>query len=79
MQSVRRNTTLGGEVMKVIFETHGNFDSTIDWLKGFSRKIPTRALHDTGRRGVAELSKGTPRDTGQTAASWDYVIGFDRD
>lgn len=35
---------------------------------------PTDAMHDIGKNGVQRLKDATPRDTGETAAGWDYMI-----
>lgn len=60
--------------MHVSFETQGNFQKIIEKLLGFQNRDARAALSEIGRDGVTELERATPRDTGETAASWDYVI-----
>ncbi len=54
----------------------GTFDRTEKILKSFLNKeyIPLDILEKYGRKGVEALSSATPRRTGLTASSWDYVI-----
>lgn len=60
--------------MRVSFETEGNFDKIIKKLNMFQDKEMKAVLETIGREGVQELERVTPRDTGETAASWDYIV-----
>lgn len=60
--------------MHVRFESTGNFNQSIKKLNLFQDKDMKAALDAIGRESVQALESATPRDTGETAASWDYVI-----
>jgi hypothetical protein len=54
--------------------TRGNFDPTKKYLNRIKSKELFKNFEQYGRMGVAALNKATPRDTGETAQSWDYKI-----
>lgn len=62
--------------MKVNFEHHGNFNHIEKFLTRALRFKPiVRGILDKyGMRGVEELKKATPKDTGKTSESWKYEI-----
>ena len=60
--------------MHVRFESEGTFKNIIEKLRSFQNKDARAALSSIGEDGVSELERATPRDTGETAASWDYVV-----
>lgn len=74
MQKEKLSLILRGERMRVSFETEGNFEKIIKKLNMFQDKEMKAVLENIGREGVQELERATPRDTGETAASWDYNI-----
>ena len=51
-----------------------SFTKTISYLVGLQNKKFLKALSEIGELGVKRLSAETPRDTGETAASWSYQI-----
>ena len=58
----------------ISFVHKGDFSKTSRFLEKAGKGIDTRLLDRYGRQGVKALSAATPKDTGQTAASWQYVI-----
>ena len=60
--------------MHVSFETEGNFKRIIEKLQSFQDKDSRAALDTIGRESVQALERVTPRDSGETAASWDYIV-----
>lgn len=52
----------------------GDLKKTFDFMKRSKKIFSAKKLEKWARRGVEELSKATPMDTGKTASSWDYVI-----
>lgn len=61
--------------MKVSYETIGNFESTVDWLKNVFEKDPEGTLGVIGEKGVEALQHNTPiGKTGETALGWSYEI-----
>lgn len=55
-------------------------DKTEKWLEKFSKGIISNKsiLKKYGELGVKALAANTPKDTGQTAASWSYEIKEDK-
>lgn len=62
--------------MKINFEHRGNFSNLERFLvKSLHIKPLVRPILDKyGKRGVEELKKATPKDTGKTSESWTYDI-----
>lgn len=55
--------------------THrGSFDHTLRFLKRMNRGVYLRELEKYAREGVDALADATPKETGETAASWKYEI-----
>ena len=52
----------------------GSFKNSYRFLQFLNRREYFNKLNQYGQRGVAALSKATPKDTGKTAASWRYEI-----
>lgn len=53
----------------------GDFKNTEKFFDGVRYKLPGRirsVLNNYGRQGVAALQAGTPKDSGETANSWNY-------
>jgi len=51
----------------------GSFSKTLSFLDRL-KKLDSLNLNWAGKRGVIALSSATPKDTGETADSWDYRI-----
>lgn len=45
-----------------------------NWLKNLSKITPETVLKETGMRGVKQLRDATPKDSGITAAAWNYQV-----
>ena len=54
--------------------SHGNFNNTNRLLGNLQKMTFVDILNAAGRAGVAALSAATPKETGSTAAQWDYEI-----
>lgn len=55
-------------------EHKGNFNNTWNFLRASHLQRIAQILSSYGREGVNALSLATPRETGQTAASWGYEV-----
>ena len=66
--------------MKINFEHKGSFSNLERFLvKSLHIKPLVRPILDKyGKRGVEELKKATPKDTGKTSESWTYDIVQDQ-
>lgn len=62
--------------MKINFEHKGNFTKLEQYLikTAHSKSVIKSILDKYGKRGVEELRKATPKDTGKTSESWTYEI-----
>lgn len=60
--------------------TKPSFKKTGKFLRKLQKFDPKSILEEYGRRGVIALANATPKDTGETAAGWDYKVegGGDR-
>lgn len=56
------------------FESKGDFEATIKWLKQMASGDIYRTLERYGAEGVAALQAATPIESGETAAAWYYEI-----
>lgn len=56
----------------------GHYDDTKRLLKKALSNDYLKILNDFGRRGVEILQNATPKNTGLTASSWNYVISRDK-
>ncbi len=65
--------------MSIAFKMHGGFKKTDRYLSRLSRLSIEHKLKPYAEKGVEELSRSTPIDTGVTAASWQYKIVTDRE
>lgn len=52
----------------------GSFQNTENFLHRMSKTDIFATLHKYGDMGVTALANATPKDTGETAASWYYEI-----
>lgn len=55
-------------------EAKGDYSKTLSWLKSLKFDRLMRKLNQYGAQGVEALSNATPRRTGMTADSWNYII-----
>lgn len=56
------------------FTHKGNFTKTDSFLGRLKDLQIIHILESAGAEGVARLQEATPKDTGLTAASWEYVV-----
>lgn len=52
----------------------GNYNDTRKFLEKKSTNSILAKLEQFGREGVSILSAATPKESGKTASSWEYVI-----
>jgi hypothetical protein len=55
------------------------FSKTFAFLERTKKFDPVRILHKYGAVGVKNLSRETPKDTGETASGWAYKVDGNRD
>ncbi len=60
--------------MRIDVHHKGNFEKTYKFLTHVSKKDFRDILHKWGQAGVNALAAATPKDTGETAASWGYEV-----
>ena len=58
----------------ITFRHKGDFSKTEKFLNSLLKLDYLNVLERYGQAGVAALAAATPRDSGLTAASWDYEI-----
>lgn len=58
----------------ISFKHKGDLSKTTNFLKRARDFKVERILNKYGKLGVSALMQDTPRDTGETAKSWDYEI-----
>ena len=58
----------------ITFKSKGDFSKLTRWLERVKETAHMGDLDKYGRAGVAALASATPKDSGLTAASWDYEI-----
>lgn len=63
----------------ITFKHKGNFENTKLFIEKMKTIFHKGLLDYYGQLGVAALYEYTPKDTGKTAASWDYEIEFGSD
>lgn len=56
------------------FRHKGNFSKTEKFFNALLKQDYLNVLERYGQAGVMALSSATPRDSGETAASWNYEI-----
>ena len=64
--------------MRIKIKQTGNFKKTETFLNRISSPSKLANLNALAMDGVNALSLYTPKDTGETAASWGYEIKIDR-
>jgi hypothetical protein len=60
--------------MGITFKNKGRFEKTTSFLSRNANMDPRSIMAKYGKIGVEHLSVATPKDTGETAASWSYEI-----
>ena len=58
----------------ISFNHRGNFNRTEKFLTSAQKLNVKSILERYAREGVSALSNATPKDSGKTASSWDYII-----
>lgn len=58
----------------ITFRQKGNFSKLNRYFNRVKEVVKVGDLDRIGREGVQALSSATPRDTGLTATSWEYLI-----
>ena len=58
----------------ITFRQKGDFKNLSGYLERFKEGLKLGALDRYGEEGVRALADATPKDTGLTAASWQYRI-----
>ena len=58
----------------ITFKHRGNFNKTEKFFNHITGKGYLNILDKYGQMGVDALASATPKDTGETAASWSYEI-----
>ncbi len=64
--------------MKAVLHYKGDLKKTRSFLKSLQRRDYLKNLARYGQEGVDALAAATPKDTGETAAGWEYRIEEDR-
>ena len=60
--------------MGITLKSHGDWHRTRAYLKKLNEEDYLKILDSAAQLGVEALANATPKDTGLTAASWDYII-----
>ena len=63
--------------MIIEIKQKGNFSKTLLFFEKLRHIIKQGKFDKFGQAGVAVLQEATPKDSGLTAASWDYHITYD--
>lgn len=58
----------------ITFKHRGNFNNSEKFLSGVKKKNYRAILEKYAREGLLALRSATPKDTGETANSWDFEI-----
>jgi hypothetical protein len=64
--------------MRLSLSSSGSFKNTEDFFKRMGRSGPPPVLQKFGEAGIAALASATPKETGETAISWDYRVSKHR-
>lgn len=71
---VRRGDLMGHSFPTIKFSYSGDLNKTRNFLKNLQQKRFLDKLDKYGQMGVEALRDATPKRTGTTANSWDYII-----
>lgn len=63
----------------ISFRQKGDFKKLTGYLERVKEVFDIGILNRYGEEGVQALQEATPKDTGLTAASWEYKIGRGKD
>lgn len=55
-------------------DASGSFDKTEKFLRAMATSTIDQILNSEAQKGVAALSRATPKDSGRAAISWNYKI-----
>lgn len=58
----------------IVVKQKGDFNNFYSWCEKAKEIINLGKLNEYGRRGVEALASATPKDSGNTASSWEYEI-----
>ena len=58
----------------ITVKSTGDFKLTMRFLRKLNSKAFYRKIEEYAKMGVEALISATPKDTGETADSWDYQI-----
>lgn len=58
----------------ITIKASGSFDNIERFLKNAKKPSLDSLLNLYAQRGVSKLSEATPKDSGETASKWSYVI-----
>lgn len=59
---------------KISFTQRGNFNNTERFLQKMSRGEIFNLLEGYAKEGVSALAAATPKDSGETAGAWTFVV-----
>lgn len=62
----------------ITFRHRGDFSKTEKFLHSLLNRDYLNLLEKYGKAGVSALASATPKDSGNTADSWDYEISHNR-
>lgn len=63
---------------RITFKHKGDFSKTLKFFNHLLRRDYLNILDKYGKEGVERLKEYTPKDTGLTSESWNYVITKDK-
>ena len=63
----------------ITFKHKGDFSKLTNFLERSKEIVHLSDLDKYGRAGVSALASATPKDTGETANSWNYEIVHSKD
>lgn len=61
-------------LMKISFESKGDFNNATSWLKKVVNGNPATILNQVAKQGEQSLAANTSKDTGETASGWKSKI-----
>lgn len=64
--------------MSIWLKSTNKFEKTTTYFAKLKNPINEDILKKYGEKGVSELEKATPKDTGKTSKSWSYKIEKDK-
>lgn len=65
---------VGDIIMKVSFDSKGDFDVIRGWLNKVTHHNPSASMKQIANAGEKSLASHTPKDTGETASGWESEI-----